>query len=334
MILDAARRGLRRTASLRGLVLFLLFVNLATAAVLALPMGLGLEEDLSNRRAAENMLYGFDHAWWAAWAGAHPETTFGPDILGTGFAFKNLDLLLRGNFPAGLFLLPDRDRPEERRRAALDSTVLALGVAYLVLQAFLAGGVIAALRAPQPDWTVRGLLHAGGFYFGRILRIGLLVLFADAVVFRLYGPFAGWADDQAREAVSERTAIAWFLGRHLLLLLVLLAVSMVSSYAKVLMVLEERSSALLALLSAAGLCLAHFFKTFGHVLLMAALAAAGLAVWNVLDRHWETTGYKTQALTAVLLEGLVFLRLFLRVATTAGQVTLARRLSGGPAEPA
>jgi hypothetical protein len=333
MILDAAKRGLRRAGGLWGLVVFLLVVNLATAAVLAVPLAQTLRDDLANRAAADNMLSGFDYPWWSAWADAHPQTTFGPDILGAGFAFKNLDLLLRGRLPGELFALPDPDRTDETGRA-IDATVLALGAAYLVLQVFLAGGVIAALRAPQPDWTVRGLLHGSGFYFGRLLRLTLLMLLVDAAVFALYGPFARWADTQAREAVSERTAIVWMLGRHALLFLALLAVHMVSSYARVLMVLEERSSAVLALLSASALCLGNFLRTFGHLLLMTALTAAGLAAWTVLDRHWGTTGYKTQIVTFVLLEGLVFLRLFLRVATLGGQVTLARRLAGGPAEPA
>jgi hypothetical protein len=331
MILDAARRGLRRAGSLWGLVLFLLVVNVLTAAVLAVPLADTLTEDLSHRAAADNMLYGFDYAWWAAWADAHPETTFSPDILGAGFAFKNLDLLLHGSLPAGLFVLPDPEHPGERH-AGLDPTVLALGVAYLALQVLLGGGVISALRAPQPEWTVRGLLHAGGFYCGRLLRLALLVLLVDAVLFALYAPLALWADDQAREAVSERTAIVWLLGRHLFLLLALLAVNMVSSYARVLIVLEERSSAVLALVSAAGLCAGHFLKTFGHVLLMAALAVIGLGAWTVLDGSWETTGYKTQLVTFVLLEGFVFFRIFLRVATLGGQVALARRLGGGPAE--
>jgi hypothetical protein len=334
MILDAARRGLRRAGALWTLVSLLLAVNLIAAAVLAVPMAVTLRDDLSKRAAAGNMMYGFDHPWWVAWADAHPETSFTPEILGTGFAFKNLDLLLRGHLPAGLFVLGDPDRPDERRRAALEATVLSLGVAYMVLHVFLAGGVLAALRAPQPAWTVRGLLHASGFYFGRLLRVAALVLLMVAVVFFLYAPFARWADTQAREAVSERTAMAWLLGRHLLLLLALLAVNMVGSYARVLIVLEERSSALLALASAATLCVAHFFKAFGHVLLMAALAAAGLAAWSFLDRHWETTGYKTQIVTFVLLEGLLFLRLFLRVALLGGQVTLARRLGRGPVEAA
>ena len=331
MILDAARRGLRRAAALWGLVLFLLVVNLLTAAVLAVPMAGTLRADVSNRAAADNMLYGFDYPWWAAWADAHPDTTFTPDILGVGFAFKNLDLLLRGHLPAGLFARRPAGDSDDGS-TGLDGTVLALGAAYLLVQILLTGGVLAALRAPQPEWTVRGLFHGGGFYFGRLLRVAGLVLLVDGLLFALYHPFARWADHQAREAISERSAIAWLLGRHLLLLLALLAVNMVSSYAKVLIVLEERASALLALLSAAALCLRRFSTTFGHVLLMALVATAGLAVWGVLDRHWETTGYKTQMVTFVLLEGFVFLRLLLRVATLGGQVTLARRLGGGPGE--
>jgi hypothetical protein len=333
MILDAVRRGLQRARAVWGLVLFLLAVNLLTAAVLTVPLAQTLDADLAHHGSAASMLHGFDYPWWAAWADAHPDTTFSPDILGAGFAFKNLDLLLRGSLPAGLFVLPDPEHPGERA-AGLDATVLALGVAYLLLQVLLGGGVIAALRAPQPEWTVRGLLHAGGFYSGRLLRLALLVLLVDGVLFRIYAPLALWADDRAREAVSERTAIVWLLGRHLLLLLALLAVSMVSSYARILVVLEERSSAILAFVSAAGLCVASFFKTFGHVLLMALVATAGLVLWTAIDRHWETTGYKTQIVTFVLLEAFVFFRIFVRVATLGGQVALARRLGGGPAERA
>jgi hypothetical protein len=192
------------------------------------------------------------------------------------------------------------------------------------------GGLLSVLRAARPAWTVRGLLHGSGFYFGRFLRLSALALLAQGGLFAAYAPLALWVDRAAREAVSERTAVAWLLGRHALLLLALLAVNMIASYARVLIVLEERRSAVLALLSALGLCLGHFLKTFGHVLLMTLLAVASLLAWSLLDRHWDTTGYKTQIVTFVLLEGLVFWRLFLRVALMGGQITLARRLAGLP----
>jgi hypothetical protein len=326
MILEATRRGLERARASWGLVAFLLGVNVLAAALLALPLASALREGLKERAAAGNMLYGFDYPWWVAWSAEHDRTTFGPDIFGTGFAFKNLDLLLRGQLPAGLFALADPDRPDAA--GTFDRTVLALGVAYLVAQVFLMGGVLSTLRAARPSWTVRGLLHGSGFYFGRFLRLSALVLLVQGALFAAYGPLALWVDRAAREAVSERTAMAWLLGRHALLLLALVAVNMVASYARVLIVLEERRSALLALGSALGLCLGHFLATFGHVLLMSLLAVASLCAWSVLDAHWATTGYTTQIVTFVLLEGFVFWRLFLRVALMGGQITLARRLAG------
>src|SRR5204862_2009142 len=134
------RRGCGRAWALRSLVLFLLFANLLTAAVLAVPLAGRLREDLGHRGAARTMLYGFDARWWSAWADAHPDTDFGPDILGSGFAFKNLDLLLRGHLPGGLFAMRDSERAGEAA-PALDPAVLSLGAAYLLLQAFLVGGL-------------------------------------------------------------------------------------------------------------------------------------------------------------------------------------------------
>jgi hypothetical protein len=119
---------------------------------------------------------------------------------------------------------------------------------------------------------LRGLLHGSGFYFGRILRVSALVLALDGLVFWANAPFALWVEERARESVSETTALAWLFGRHLLLLLALLLVHLLSCYARVIVVLEERRSALLALLSSAGFCLRNLGKAFGHLLVLALLA--------------------------------------------------------------
>ena len=153
------------------------------------------------------MLTGFDYPWWSAWADAHiRRRPSGPTSSAPASRSRTSTCSCAAICPPACSRCPIRREPTTRG-AAIDPTVLALGVAYLVLQVFLSGGVIAVLRAPQPEWTVRGLLHGSGFYFGRLLRLALLMLLVDAVVFALYGPFARWADVQAREAVSERTAI-------------------------------------------------------------------------------------------------------------------------------
>jgi hypothetical protein len=336
-VLRALAEGIRRTGRSFGLVLLLLGVNLVSAALLAVPLARTLEADLRHTDAAREMMHGFDFPWWSSWAAAQHGWTFSfaPDVFGVGFAFRNVDLLLRGYLPAGLFLARE---PESagggggtgEGGVGVDPVILALGAAYLVVQTFLAGGVLATLRGPRGTWTVRGLLHGSGFYFGRFLRLALLVLLVDLLLFQLNAPLARWADRRAREAVSEATAAAWLLGRHALLLLAILWINMVSGYAKAIVVLEERASAALALLSALSFALGRPLRAFGHYLALAALGVALLAVWHFLDSRWEAVGYASQVVTLVLAQALMAGRIALRLALWAGQIALLRRFGPAP----
>lgn len=313
----------------------LLFVNLGSAALLAVPLARTLEKDLEHKDAAREMMHGFDFPWWSQWSDAQQGWTasFAPDIFGVGFAFKNVDLLLRGYLPAGLFTRRDPEAAGEESRdeaPGLDPVILAFGAAYLVLQTFLAGGVLATLRGAQGSWTLRGLLHGSGFYFGRFLRLGALVLLVDFVLFGLNAPLARWADHNAREAVSESTARFWLLGRHAVLLLALLWVNMVSGYGKSIVVLEERKSAALALLSAFAFALARPLRTFGHYLVVAALGVALLGLWGVADSLWPARGYSTQIVTFLMAQALLAGRIALRLVLWAGQIALLRRFTQAP----
>ena len=326
---QALSEGFGRVARSAGLVPLLLLVNLGSAALLAVPLARTLETDLEHKAAAATMVSGFDFPWWSHWSDAQQGWTasFAPDVFGVGFAFKNLDLLLRGYLPAGLFVHHDRDAAGETPRdaaPALDPVILGLGAAYLVLQTFLAGGLLSTLRGPHGGWTLRGLLHGSGFYFGRILRLSALVLLVDFVLFALNAPLARWADYHAREAVSESTAQVWLLGRHAVLLLALLWVNMVSGYAKAIVVVEERSSAALALLSALTFALARPRRTFGHYLALVVMGVALVALWGALDGLLVPASYATQLATFVLAQGLLAARIALRLVLWAGQIVLLR----------
>lgn len=326
------RDGFRGVLRSWGLVFVVLAVNLALAAVLAVPLAGVLERDLRKTGAAADMLYGFDAAWWGQWNETQSgwSKSFGPEIFGVGFAFRNIELLLRGELPLGLMRSPPAGEEAGDAGAAvggarLDGVILGLGALYLLVQTFLLGGILGVFRGELGSWTVRGLLHGSGFYFGRLLRVALVALLIDYVLFRLNAPFARWADARAREAVSENTAMAWALGRHALLLLALLAVNMLSSLAKVIVVLEERSSAILAWLSAVGFCAANLVRTVGHYASLVVLGFLLLGVWSFLDGRLETTGYKTQLLALLLAEALIVGRIALRLSLFAGQMALYRR---------
>lgn len=323
-MLYAIQEGFRAVRRSWGLVALLLLVNLSLAAGLAVPLAGALERDLGKTGDAARMMYGFDYAWWSRWSEAQTGWTssFGPDILGVGFAFKNLDLLLKGQLPGGLFARAEPEDPDESDEEPLDPVILGLGVVYILVQTFLSGGILGVLRGAQGSWTVRGLVQGSGFYFGRFVRIALLALLADWVVFRLNAPFARWADHRALESVSEPTGLAWSLGRHALLLLALLFVHMLSCYAKVIVVLEERSSAVLAALSSLAFCLGNLRRAAGHYLSVVAMAVVLLLAWNALDGLWLTTGYKTQLATLALAQALVAGSIGLRLALLGGQVAL------------
>jgi hypothetical protein len=321
-MLTALRAGLGSVGRNWGLVLLVLLGNLAFALVLAVPLSLQLEGDLAHRGASSGMMYGFDYDWWAQWSEHQegPPSAFSPDILGAGFAFRNLELLLKGSLPAGLFA--------RGGRGALDPTILGVGALYLLLQVFLTGGLLGVFRAPTGGWTVRGLLHGSGFYFGRLFRVSLLALAAAGAVFALNAPFARWIDGLAREAVSERTAIALTLGRHAVLLLALVLVHMVTSHAKVLVVREERLSSVLAFLSSLGFCARSFLPALGQYAVVLVLGAGVVALFGALDARLAVVGWRSQLLALALFQAVVVARIALRLALLAGQLELQHARAG------
>ena len=325
MLLRSLRDGARSLGLNWGLIVLVLASNLGFALLLAVPLALELEAELANRGASSGMMYGFDFDWWSQWSERQhgPESALGPELLGTGFALKNLELLLKGWLPAGLFAWGSD-------RALLDPLILGLGLAYLVLQAFLTGGILSVLRRPRGGWTVRGLVHGCGFYFGRMLRLSLLALGGAGVVFALNAPLAKWLDGLAREAVSGRTALVLTLGRHALLLVTLLLVHMVVSHARALIVREERLSAVLAVLSSLGLLSRRFPAACGHYLAVAASAALLVAVFASLDSRLTVIGYRSQFVALVLFELFVAARVALRLWLVASQLELQRSLASRP----
>jgi hypothetical protein len=334
-VIEALLEGFRRVARCLRLVLAVWLVNVTLAALLVAPLCARLERELRHRDAAVGMLYGFDYGWWSQWSAKRGDGAqgFGPDILGVGFAVKNLDLLLRGQLPARAFSFTVPTSEPRDAQVPVDPTILGMGALYLVLQVFLQGGILGALRPARGSVSARGLLHGSGFYFGRMARVSLLQLLALLLVFGLNAPTSRWADRQAAEAVSEATAMAWQLGRHAALWLAILAVHMVSSYARIVVVVEERASAVLAFLSAIGFCLARPLRTSGHYLTVTLLGGVLLLAWGALDGHFEPTGFRTQLVTLGLAQALITGRIGLRLCLLGGQVALFQAEAGVSVAP-
>ena len=326
--LGAVFSGLRRTFRSWGLGVVLLAVNAGVAAMLAAPLGALLAADFDERPAGTAMLRGFDYPWWSHWSDTRTgvAASLSPEILGRGLGLRNLDLLLKGQLPAGLFAVPDA---EGKRKLLLDPLLLAAGVAFMVLNVFLSGGVLAVLRQVQGRWTVRALLHGAGFHFGRFARIALIMLAVVAVVFAINLPLAAWADGRARESVSEATAHVWLFARHAALLAALVIVHLVGTYARVITVVEERTSAMLAVVSGFAFAIAHPLSTAGIAAAISGLFFLAHAAWQLFDGAWTATGYASQALTLLAMQAFVLVRILLRVALSGALMDFYRARAAG-----
>jgi hypothetical protein len=318
-MLSCLRDGFRSVARNLGLVLVVLATNLSLALLLAAPLALKVRNDVVHREASKQMMYGFDYDWWSAWSDRQHgyAQSLAPDVLGRGFVPKSLDLLLKGDLPGGLF---------SGGEPGIDPLLLGVGVLYLLVQVFLSGGLLGVFRAPHGGWTIRGLLHGSGFYFGRLVRVSLLSLACAGIVFALNVPFARFVDARAREAVSEQTALLLVLGRHALLLLALLAVHMVSSFAKVIVVLEERLSAVLAFLSSLGFCARHLVAAVGQYVLVVGCGLALLLAFSALDTRLDVVGWRTQLVMLAVFQAFLAVRIALRLGLLASQLELVRGL--------
>src|SRR4029450_2666761 len=118
---------------------------------------------------------------------------------------------------------------------------------------------------------------------------------------------------------------------HALLLLAILFVHAVSSFAKVAIVVEERSSAVLAFLTSLGFTLGNLGRVAGQYVAVGLGSILMLALWAAFDARWGTTGYESQLVTLVLFQAVIVIRIGLRLVLLGAQVCLyrARTARGG-----
>jgi hypothetical protein len=230
----AFRDGIRRVNAapmvLAGMFALTLFV--------ALPLSYALRgmiaAHLGQSVAAEQAAAGTNYDWWQefsaqAWGLA---TTFVPSIVGFGAVLDNLSGLLDNT--------------------KLATTIAGTTAAWLVLWSFLSGGVIDRFARGRPT-RAHGFFAACGIHFWRFLRVGAVAWLAYAFLFQYVH---GWIFTEAvgaltRDVTVERTAFAYRIGGYLVFGLLLVLCNLVFDYARVRIVVEDRRSAIGALLAGA-----------------------------------------------------------------------------------
>ena len=224
--------GLRRVQGAPALVVGLWLMTFLLAWPLAVTLRGMLAEHLDASLAAESAASGMNFDWWNEFLSqaAGIGQTFVPAILGFAAVLKNISGL------ADATGLP---------------TVIASAItAHIVVSIFLMGGVLDRLARDRRTGTY-GFFAACGTFFFRLLRLGV---FAGAVYWLLFTAvhtwlFSGVYQTLTREVTVEQTALTYRVALYLLFAIVVISFNIWFDYAKIRMVVEDRRSALGALVA-------------------------------------------------------------------------------------
>lgn len=256
--LEGWRRVLRAPAITLGV--------LAALFLLALPLGLALRgmltEHLGASVVSERAAYGWD-AGWAAEFGAQAQgigRTFTHEILGYGGTLS----VVSGFFDG---------RP-------LPPAIAGAAVAFAVLWTFLSGGILDRFARARPTRTA-AFFAACGVFFWRFLRLAVIAGAAYWALFAWLHPylFGTLWNRWTRDMDSEGDALGLRIALYLVFAAALALVSLVSDYAKVRAVVEDRRSMFGAVGAALRFIRRRPFRVFGLYLMSAIASLLVMRLW-------------------------------------------------------
>ena len=312
---SAFAAGLRAPARHWRLVALLWAVNLAVALPLAAVLAEEIRGSIGRSLVAEELLEGFDTGWHGELqhGASRLAETFGGEVLGAGAFFENLERWWRGDL------------------LSLPPALVAAGLLYAVVWAFLLGGVLERLAGSAGGGS-GSFWGACGRHWFRFLRLALLAAVLYYLVYRLVRAGFGALEAASRDLTSERTALLWVLAGAALTVLLLAAVRTAFDYAKIAVVADRRGSALAAAWAGLRLVARRPFATLGLYGAFAFLGALLLALYALLPPFAGAGTWVTVLLAALVGQLALAVKLALRVGLLGAETELyARRAAPPPA---
>lgn len=301
--LDGLRRVGRAPAILAGVLLLTLLVVLPPAIVLRGT----IEESLGDSLAAGEAADAVNQEWWTEFSSDATGLgrSFSPRIIGFGGVLDNLSGMLddRAHVPA--------------------IAVLACG--YVLLWTFLIGGILDRY-ARNRAIRAQAFFSACGVFFFRFVRLGVFSVIAYGL---LFGPVHAWLFDSLYPWATENWSVerSAFLLRAALYLVfggLLVALNVLFDYAKVRAVVEDRRSAVGALMAAFRFIRRHPLPVLGLYALNGAVFLAILGIY-ALVAPGARGGWFVWA-GFVVTELYVLARLALKLTFYASETSLFQRL--------
>jgi hypothetical protein len=297
---DGWKRVLNAPALLAGVFL----VTLLAALPLALTLRGQIETHLGSSLVAQNVATGVDWDWWQEFTSQATGigTTFTPSVIGFAPVLDNIGGLLDGQSE----VLP----------------VAAALATYLAIWLFLSGGLLDRY-ARQRRTRAHGFFAACGVFFWRFMRLGVMAGIVYWLLFAYVRAdlFDEWLVWLTRDTDVERTAFFWRAAFYALFGALLIAVNVVVDYAKVRLVVEDRRSAIGAVLAAFGFIARNPARVFGLYALNSGTFIVLLLVWMAVAPGGGTAVW----LSVLLTQAYVTARLAMKLQFLASAAALFQR---------
>jgi hypothetical protein len=322
-IISSLKHGLRQVARTKRMILFAWFVNVLFASVLAIPFLNILDGYLRDTVMDEKILQQMDPSWFETFRLDFEKSDLVRPVDYTIFGYapflSQLDAVLNGQFvkSAGNFLYNLIFRLEVNPRYA--SVFVLLGLLYACLTSFLAGGFI-SMYSKDYRSTFTEFLTDGAKYFGKFFRLALVALLIYYLLFILLFDWISAAIPRwTQNAPSEETSYLYYMVRGVVVLLFLSVLAMIFDYARIRIVVDVRTSALLASLAGARFAFGSFIQTYGLYLLLSFLGVILIAVYALLESQIPQDSYWPLFALFLLQQLYVIARLWVRASFYACQ---------------
>ena len=315
-VIQCFKGGLGRVLRSPALIFWVFLASLIVVLPLTAAMRDVLKESLGTSLYAEKMRQGFDLDWYGEFSSgaAGLAETFGPSVVGILPVLGNLEKLLDGEV-----LFADR-------------TILAAGIVFLLAWAFLGGGIVFRYSRPDQTPTRREFMGICGEYFFRFVRLLVISLVVYWAIFRwVSGPLQTWVTRLTRDVTVERTAILYTLASYAIVGFLVVISSLILDYAKIAMVVEERSSAILAFLRGLRFLLSHPAKTLGLYALLLLAGVLLVLVYSMVAPGPNQSGDTALLLTFGISQVYIVARIMLKLWFLAAQTLLFQAAGLAPA---
>ncbi|MGB2986316.1 MAG: hypothetical protein WBE26_10575 [Phycisphaerae bacterium] len=213
---------------------------------------------------------------------------------------------------------------------SLGSAAVGLGVLYLIVNIFLVGGIITTLTA-EHRVSLRRFFYNASRYFGRYLRLFVLLGIVIGLIFTAYGTWVNeYVEDLQKDAMTDMASFLWR-GLAVVVLLVFISlVLMVFDYAKIRTVVDGRRSMFLAAVTAFGFSLRRPLRTVSLFYLNLVIVVLLFAIYLFVENQFSNATVISMVGLFVIQQLFILSRIWMRLSFFSTQLVFYRSASEVP----